>query len=72
LASWRRTAEFPSGAVVDFYKMLTGSIGYFALCGAVGCVRTCMDHLERTGRVGNNFQQPFRRKKMWRLAYDAR
>lgn len=72
LASWRRTAEFPSGAVVDFYKMLTGSIGYFALCGAVGCVRTCMDHLERTGRIGNNFQQPFRRKKMWRLAYDAR
>lgn len=70
-ATWRRTAEFPSGSVIDFYRMVMGVGGYFAVCGAVGCIRTCMDHLERTGRVGNAFHQPFRRRPMWRLPFDA-
>jgi len=70
-SSWRRTEEFPTGAVIDYYRMLTSSVGYFALCGAVGCIRTCMDHLERAGRIGQTFHQPFRRRRMWRLPHDA-
>ncbi len=66
-ATWRRTPQFPSGKVIDFYHMMLSVTGYFAVCGARGCIRACMDHLERTGRIGNTFRNPFRRRKMWLL-----
>ncbi|MBM3213218.1 hypothetical protein FJZ33_13445 [Candidatus Poribacteria bacterium] len=28
----------------------------YILCGARGCIRTCMDHLEKVGRVNQNFK----------------
>lgn len=31
------------------------------------CVRTCVDHLERTGRVGNQFAAPFRKRPAWQI-----
>ncbi|MCD6351063.1 MAG: hypothetical protein J7M26_02990 [Armatimonadetes bacterium] len=70
-ATWRRTDEFPSGSVIDFYRMALGATGYFAICGARGCIRACMDHLEKTGRIGNLFHEPFRRRPRWSLPYDA-
>lgn len=38
-----------------------------ALEGARGCIRACMIHLEEQGKLGNTFDQPFRRRKAWRL-----
>lgn len=38
-----------------------------ALCGARGCIRACMIHLERQGKVKNVFQGPFRKRRPWRL-----
>ncbi len=38
-----------------------------ALGGARGCMRACMMHLEETRRVSNTFENPFRRRKPWRL-----
>lgn len=70
-ASWRRTAQFPHGAVIDFYRMMLQTTGYFAVCGAVGCIRACMDHLERTGRISSTYHRPFRRRPMWRLGVNV-
>jgi len=36
-----------------------------AICGAKGCIRACMIHLEERGVIANKFQTPFRRKKLW-------
>ncbi len=33
---------------------------------AAVCNRTCVDHLESTGRVTNQFANPFRRRAAWR------
>ncbi|MDH7571225.1 MAG: 4Fe-4S binding protein [Armatimonadota bacterium] len=38
-----------------------------ALCGARGCIRACMVHLEETGKVANQFHTPFRVRRPWRL-----
>jgi ferredoxin len=37
---------------------LSGSCGY---CGAKGCFRACLAHLEKTGRIESRFHQPFRK-----------
>lgn len=37
------------------------------ICGARGCIRACMIHLEQTGRIKNLFRNPFRKRKPWRI-----
>jgi len=39
-----------------------------AICGARGCIRACMIHLEQTGRIENVFRNPFRKRRPWRIA----
>jgi ferredoxin len=38
-----------------------------AICGARGCMRTCMVHLEEQGKLANRFKHPFRKRGAWRL-----
>jgi len=42
-----------------------------ALEGAAGCIRACMMHLEKTGRITNTFENPFRRKPAWKMATNS-
>lgn len=67
--NWRPTPEFPSGRVVDYYKNMLETTGYFAVCGAKGCIRACMIHLEKTGRIEQQFDSEFRTKPTWELNY---
>lgn len=70
--NWRATEEFPSGRVVDYYKTMLETTGYYAVCGARGCIRACMMHLEERGRIGQTFHNPFRRRPMWELTYEGK
>ena len=38
-----------------------------AICGARGCMRECMIHLEEQGKLANRFHAPFRRRPAWKL-----
>jgi hypothetical protein len=38
-----------------------------ALEGASGCIRACMIHLEKQGKLKNTFNHPFRTKRPWRI-----
>ena len=38
-----------------------------ALEGASGCIRACMIHLEQKGKIHNQFKEPFRKRKPWKL-----
>ncbi|MFO7945510.1 MAG: hypothetical protein R6V19_01660, partial [Armatimonadota bacterium] len=67
--TWRKTDEFPTGRVVDYYKTMLESTGYFAVCGANGCIRACMIALEEAERGGQEFHEPFRKRPRWRLKY---
>jgi ferredoxin len=41
-----------------------------SVCAGRGCIRSCMDHLEKQGKLANAFQTPFRQGDPWAL--DAR
>ena len=66
--AWRPTMEFPGRTVFDYYQQITAHTGYFALCGARGCIRSCMAALEKRGCIGQRaFPTPVYAREMWRL-----
>jgi hypothetical protein len=69
LAKWQNygTAD---GSVLHYYSYILNHVGYFAVCGARGCIRACMDNLEKNKRIENTFHNQFYRKKSWILPND--
>jgi len=55
---------------VGFIRAGTNSFHHpGTICGARGCMMTCMIHLEEKGVLGNKFTAKFRRRKPWKLEY---
>ena len=50
---------------IPLYEGLRGWHYHWALCGARGCIRACMVHLEEEGRIGAKFANKFRKRKPW-------
>ena len=48
-----------------YYKMQNKQLHHIAICGAAGCIRACMIHLEKEGKLKNKFHEPFRKRKPW-------
>jgi len=63
---WGRKPE--SNKVMGYYDYILNHSGYFAICGAKGCIRACMDVLERANRLENKFHNPFYYKQSWTLS----
>lgn len=67
-AKWNDAPYYNSrSAVMDYYDYIRGHIGYFAICGAKGCIRACMNNLEKNKRITNLFVNQFQRKPAWTL-----
>jgi ferredoxin len=67
-AGWRASPEFPGKAVVGYYKQILEHTGYFAICGAKGCIRSCMASLEKRRAVDQSeFPTPVFPRPPWRL-----
>jgi len=62
--SWSRK---PGGNVTDYYHYIRKHTGYYAICGAKGCIRACMDALEKSGRIESRFHNKFYKRKSWTL-----
>ncbi|HIE50573.1 MAG TPA: epoxyqueuosine reductase [Armatimonadetes bacterium] len=68
--AWRKSEKFPSGYIVEGHARLQqwGVGGSYGVCGARGCIRSCLDHLERLGRLGQTFHTgPFIKRPRWLL-----
>jgi len=65
--NWRSTPDCPSEAVVDYYRMILAHTGYFAICGAKGCIRGCMDSLEKAEKIENRFHTPLSPRPAWEI-----
>ena len=61
--TWGRKPE--DSAVMGYYDYILNHTGYFAICGARGCIRSCMDVLEKAGRIENQFHNRFYYKPSW-------
>lgn len=56
------------GELNPFLKEYPRRYGYGrAIGGAFGCIRACMDHLEKKGVLQNTFTSPFRTERPWKL-----
>lgn len=63
---WGRKPD--TNKVMEYYDYILSHTGYFAICGAKGCIRACMNALERAGKIENKFYNPFYYKKSWSLS----
>ena len=63
-AVWGRK---PGKAVIEYEKYIMDHTGYMAICGARGCIRACMNVLEKADRIENKFHNPFYKKESWLL-----
>ena len=52
---------------MDYYNYILSHTGYFAICGAKGCIRACNDMLEKSGRIEQTFHNPYYKKESWAL-----
>lgn len=69
-SEWVKTPYLRSKYQLPQYPLVRKmSGGYFALCGAKGCIRECMNVLEKTGRIENTFDTPFKHKQSWHVDY---
>jgi hypothetical protein len=67
-ARWRPSPEFPGDSVVGYYNQIISHTGYFAICGARGCIRSCAAGLEKRGCIGQKqFKTPVFPRPHWKL-----
>jgi epoxyqueuosine reductase len=50
---------------IPYCKSQNRFLRHVAICGAAGCVRGCLIHLEKTGAISQKFKSPFRKRKPW-------
>jgi epoxyqueuosine reductase len=48
-----------------YYKFLDHRFRHHTICGGRGCIRKCMDHLEKTGRIQKQYSTPMVEGKKW-------
>ena len=48
-----------------YYEFLQRRFRHQPICGARGCVRACMHHLEKTGRIEKQYATPMIEGKQW-------
>ena len=51
----------------DYYQFLRKRFQHLSICGGRGCVRACMDHLEKTGRIEKRYRTPMIEGEQWVL-----
>ena len=69
---WAPNEELPNDTVIPFYKQILDHVGYFAVCGAKGCVRSCMEFQEKTANIEQaNFKTPVFGKCKWKLTHPS-
>jgi len=67
-AKWGPNAEFPTDRVMNYYNQIISHTTYFAICGAKGCIRACMDSLEKRKKIGQcDFCTKVSPRPAWKL-----
>lgn len=51
-----------------YFRFLDHRFRHRSICGGRGCVRKCLDHLEKTGRISAGYQTPMVEGEQWSIA----
>lgn len=72
-STWPASPEFPADACIDYYQQIKSHTSYFAICGAKGCIRGCMDAMEKCGSIKQcDFKTPVSPRKAWQLPHPSK
>ena len=63
---WKGTEK--PGEQPDYHRALSERFHTLGICAGRGCIRSCLDHLEKTGRIETKFNAPLIDKPRWKLA----
>jgi len=61
------TGREKAGEQPAYYRFLDHRFRHRGICVGRGCLRACLDHLERTGRIRATFKTPLIRRERWKL-----
>jgi ferredoxin len=50
-----------------YYKFVDHRFRHRSICGARGCVRACVDHLEKCGKISAKYHTPMIEGKQWTM-----
>lgn len=62
---WNGTEK--EGDKPSYNKFSQHRFRHLSVCVGRGCMRSCLDHLEKTGRIEKTFKRPFIEGKRWKL-----
>ncbi len=62
---WNGTEK--AGERPSYSRFLTDRFRHLGICVGRGCLRACLDHLEKTGRIRARFQSPLIERERWKL-----
>lgn len=60
-----RAEDDNSGQTFAYKKSTLNRFCNFSVCAGRSCIRSCLDHLEKTGRIKSKFKTPMIDKKRW-------
>ena len=55
------------GEQPSYSRFLQHRFRHLATCVGRGCLRACLDHLEKTGRIEKTYNTPFIERERWKL-----
>lgn len=61
------TGDEPEGELPSYHRFLLDTFHHLAICVGRGCIRSCLDHLEKTGRIEAAFKTPLIERDRWPL-----
>ena len=62
---WNGTEK--EGELPSYHRFLQHRFRHLAICVGRGCLRACLDHLEKTGRIEAKFKTPLIEREPWEL-----
>ena len=51
----------------DYHRSIYERFSHLGICAGRSCIRSCLDHLEKTGRIGTQFNTPLITKPRWKV-----
>ena len=62
-----RRGDEPEGRQPAYSEFVMHRFRHLAICVGRGCLRACLDHLEKAGRIQAPFKNPFIERERWHL-----
>jgi len=63
---WKGTEK--PGEQPNYHKCISERFNHLGICAGRSCIRSCLDHLEKTGRIETKFNAPLIDKPRWKIA----